>query len=783
MPVSEQTPYEEYIANGVSTRFPLGFMCKDSKHLIVKVADQEALPGEWFLDQQDVVFYTAPKAESVISIKRNTPLARTTKYSLYDNSFRPQALNEDMDFVWLKMQELLVEKNLLEIKASKDDEFLKEFLLQVITDAGLQMDQLRELFNSKNYAYDQLITTLKNAINTAAAAGAGANGWTAQVVLDASGKNQQEINDRAVDLTLLLIPNNSSSAAKALNSAVIRQAIITAKAANKKIKSDLIGTIHIEGDFNFKNIRVIKFYTDIINATGAVIVGGFANTGEPVDIHFGRITNGSSALSGPIPSIDTFRVEGIKAGTITVGDTNLIRVHAIGGDLRSGSNAYFRIFLDGVVRAFRISDEGSRGWNNEFEVRGGRLIDLDITGTGYVPNNIVFDNNVWEGSLVKIRFKRAWTNRITNARFEDVGSSLGIIFESDTMQNTVIKKWAGTGATRSMFDVSIPVVNLGEGNQVTTQNAIEYNQVEILSISPNTLILANSTDSAYADSRIAKMPGLLPKALLSPSLFGFGFPAQRNIVTSEIIAVEDGDAVKFDCEYEGKLLRPSIYIYDENQELITTGTGHINMIGGIFNSSEGLYSVDADLGAEDIKLGFSITSNSVKYIRLGIYAGTSGFVRNITATLFTQKLSRSKAENMAMAVYVLPELNGLVTQGFAPRGTRYLNTQDKKIYSCVLSLDTSVSAIDGSIFTLRNTIGVQVGDIIGLARKNGYTAWGTVTAVNGLKVTISNPSDVAVGARCVINRWRSYDKQASGLTATSTTAQIVAALQVAGLAT
>lgn len=152
-------------------------MCKDNKYLIVKVDNQEALPSEWYLDQQDVVFYTAPKAESVISIKRNTPLARTTKYSLYDNSFPPQAINDDMDFVWLKMQELLVEKNLLEIKASKDDDFLKEFLLQVITDAGLQMDQLRELFDSKNYAYDQLIATLKNAINTAAAAGAGENGW------------------------------------------------------------------------------------------------------------------------------------------------------------------------------------------------------------------------------------------------------------------------------------------------------------------------------------------------------------------------------------------------------------------------------------------------------------------------------------------------------------------------------------------------------------------------------------------------------------------------------
>lgn len=606
--------------------------------------------------------------------------------------------------------------------------------------------------------------------------------WVSSLVVDASGKTQQEINDRAVDLTLLLIPNNSSSVAKALNSAVIRQAIITAKAANKKIKSDLIGTIHIEGDFNFKKVRIIKFYTDIVNATGTVIVGGFANTGEPVDIHFGRITNGTSALLGPIPLIDTFRMEGVKAGTVNVGDTNLIRIHAIGGDLESGSNAYFRMFLDGVVRAFRISDEGTLGWNNEFEVRGGRLIDLDITGTGYVPNDIVFDNNVWEGSLVKIVFKRAWTNRITNARFEGAASAPGITFEPDTMQNTVIQKWSGTGVTRGMFDVGIPWIDLGEGNQVTTQNALEFNQVELLSLNPNTVILANAVDSAYADSRIAKNINTLPKATLTPSLFGIGVPAQRYITTSEMIAVNDGDAVKFDCEYSGKLLRPTVYIYDENMKLITTGSDHVNMISGKFNAASGNYSVDADLAASAMT-GFSITSNTVKYIRLSIYAGASGFIKNLTATLYTQKLFRSKAANMADAIPTALQLNGLTTKGFVPRGIQYLNTQDKKIYSCTLALDTTVSAVNGAVLTLINATGVQVGDIVGLALNNSDTAWGIVTAVSGLDVTVSNPSDVAVGARCVINHWQSYDKQAAGLTPTSTAAQIVAALQAAGLVT
>ena len=40
-----------------------------------------------------------------------------------------------------------------------------------------------------------IVTDLNDVIDIAAAAGAGANGWTAQLIVDASGKTQQEIND------------------------------------------------------------------------------------------------------------------------------------------------------------------------------------------------------------------------------------------------------------------------------------------------------------------------------------------------------------------------------------------------------------------------------------------------------------------------------------------------------------------------------------------------------------------------------------------------------------
>ncbi len=47
---------------------------------------------------------------------------------------------------------------------------------------------------------NQEIANLQNAIDIAAAAGAGANGWTAQLIVDESGKNQQEINDQLAQI-------------------------------------------------------------------------------------------------------------------------------------------------------------------------------------------------------------------------------------------------------------------------------------------------------------------------------------------------------------------------------------------------------------------------------------------------------------------------------------------------------------------------------------------------------------------------------------------------------
>lgn len=107
MTVSNQTPYVEYTANGSTTNFALTFDCDNPDNLIVKIDGIEVI-DTWTLQGSTVVFITAPIANSIVSIERNTPLERTTNYQTYDDSFSPKPVNKDFDSIWHVLQEFLL---------------------------------------------------------------------------------------------------------------------------------------------------------------------------------------------------------------------------------------------------------------------------------------------------------------------------------------------------------------------------------------------------------------------------------------------------------------------------------------------------------------------------------------------------------------------------------------------------------------------------------------------------------------------------------------------------
>ncbi|MGH1930851.1 hypothetical protein ACRCKN_03630 [Acinetobacter baumannii] len=198
MSVPVQTPSKEYIANGTTTAFPLEFNCDKAEYLIVTLNGEEAPVGSWTLANDTVTFNVAPLNGVVVNLERNTPFQRTTNYQLYDNSFRPSAVNKDFDLIWWKLQELGVADWILgnRIDALKNyvddrDDELRAYLMEEIRKQGVALDQLEDYYN---YLMQRLAEIAVD------------KGWDASFVVDGD-KNQHQINEEQKQINnSLLMP-------------------------------------------------------------------------------------------------------------------------------------------------------------------------------------------------------------------------------------------------------------------------------------------------------------------------------------------------------------------------------------------------------------------------------------------------------------------------------------------------------------------------------------------------------------------------------------------------
>jgi BNR repeat-like domain len=105
MSVPEQVPYKEYRATGSSNTFEITFYLPDPKDLVVMVNKEIPLVGAYSVQDNTVVFGTPPKEGDLVELTRDTQLDRETNFKSYDNSFRPETINFDLDKIWLVLQE------------------------------------------------------------------------------------------------------------------------------------------------------------------------------------------------------------------------------------------------------------------------------------------------------------------------------------------------------------------------------------------------------------------------------------------------------------------------------------------------------------------------------------------------------------------------------------------------------------------------------------------------------------------------------------------------------
>lgn len=189
MAVQEQTPLQEYTANGIAKQFDLEFDCESADHLIVSIDDLEVLHTDWYLSGNSIVFHVAPASGKQVKIQRNTPFNRLADYQSYNNSFRPPAINKDFDRIWWKLQELgvadwILSNRINALKAYVDDrdDELRAYLMEEIRKQGVALDQLDEYYN---YLMERLAQIAVD------------KGWSADFVVDGN-ETQHQINNQTV---------------------------------------------------------------------------------------------------------------------------------------------------------------------------------------------------------------------------------------------------------------------------------------------------------------------------------------------------------------------------------------------------------------------------------------------------------------------------------------------------------------------------------------------------------------------------------------------------------
>jgi hypothetical protein len=593
-------------------------------------------------------------------------------------------------------------------------------------------------------------------------AGAGENGWTTALI-EEDGKTQKQINaDQKVKNELWIDITDKLTDSTTNNVSVLNQAIEIAKSQNKGIRCAPRSTVNLNADVDFSGIRFIDFKADILLSAGKkVIIGGFSQSALTCYFKFASITDGSSVFGEP-PTTPTFRVAGLKNAVLELGTTNYLQLYADANDATKNSTAYNDIKLSGWIPKLEITDSGTivggvGGWVNENRIWGGRIYWLRMAGNGYVHNHNKFYNNTFEGDKVRLDFINVWTNQIYGARFEGVAAAHGVSFDSTSMENSVEQTWTGTGNTNSQFDFSPKVTDLGKANICYTHYSTIFTKTELFSVNASMLISDGVTTASqhYYFGR--------PKSIFTdypnfvPNLTNFTVSAYRLLALTDMIPVKVGDSVKFDTDYDGSLLRPLVWCYDDNQKLITDTTGGdlIALIGGTFDGER--YSTGANLPSFALDTGFSILNSRVKYIQVSVFSGSAGTVHHLSAHLYTQNLKRAKSITSANTRIKVPQLANDVTKGFVSVGFEIYNSTFKNRNHVTFAFETRLSATAnaiGTVINIASATGIKNGDIVGVQLDDGTTHWSKVSNLSGTTHMIDAlPSIASQNARVVYNRW------------------------------
>lgn len=549
--------------------------------------------------------------------------------------------------------------------------------------------------------------------------------------------------------------------------AAVISAYNEALATGKRLYCPRGFTVRLGSSTSLLGLRDIDFQSDILIPSGRLDVGGFFETGGG-SLKFRNVTNGNSLFLAP-PGSPVMRVVGVSESEVQVGSCNYLQLYADAAITNNRSVSYNQFKLTGMVTLLELTDSGAaQSYVNENFIYADRIERLRIAGVGYNHNHNKLFHPCMEGSAVSLTFNNCSMNQVYGARFEAVGSSPGITFNSTSYCNTVMYTWSGSGSPEDQFRIAIPVSDTGRGNMVTSEAATQFNKTQAFSVGLNSGIVGTATSSASADPRIAPAAhGLFINggpAVLTPSLLGFTPTTFEVIALSDPIPVQLGDVITWDVDFDGSILRPMIYVLDSQMRPLTSEGG-----GGAFyqqtdvttlDSTYGFYTSAAALSTAQMKPG-AIRRSEVAYVRIGAYLSTAGFIRYLSASVYSQALNRGKTEGEAARRYQLMTVDGAPTRGFLQQGTTVYDRVTKVMRFVSRAQESTLTgslSAGATSATVVSASGIANGDIVGILLDNQTTHWTTVSGLSGNTFNIAAipvGRSAPAGGRVVFNRWAS----------------------------
>lgn len=143
MTVENTNPIQHFTANGETTVFAFEFAVEGKDNIKVTVNGTEVTVNDYSYNAASnaVVFNTAPEDGSEVVIERVTSLDRSINYQTYDNSFRPETLNYDLDRIWRVLQEQNIVDAELLARLKDEIEWRREHDEQVFANIDSETNQ------------------------------------------------------------------------------------------------------------------------------------------------------------------------------------------------------------------------------------------------------------------------------------------------------------------------------------------------------------------------------------------------------------------------------------------------------------------------------------------------------------------------------------------------------------------------------------------------------------------------------------------------------------------